>query len=126
MSTAMVLVQAGRRDNGRWKRDSVQTGNGQLSTSAWIKAVKHAGVVLDFLPDLAGQVVNLTTSLLGKRQGVGESGKWAYGTVAQSGRTESGTSDWSQRLKERSCWCRQGVLHDTIRSVVLVLHDENH
>ena len=63
MATALVLEADGRRENGRWKRGSVQVGNGQLSTndsgsdSAWIKSLKWAGVVLDFKPDLAADVV---------------------------------------------------------------------
>lgn len=45
--------------DGRWKYGSVQTdANGDSSTSsAWIKAVQNAGVVLDFKPDLAAAVV---------------------------------------------------------------------
>lgn len=59
MSTALVLAADGRREDGRWKRGSVQTdANGDSSTSAWIKAVQNAGVVLDFTPDLAVVVVN--------------------------------------------------------------------
>ena len=61
MATALVLQADGRRENGRWKRGSVQVGNGQESISetdsAWIKAMKWAGIVLDYKPDLAPAVV---------------------------------------------------------------------
>jgi len=47
-----------RRENGRWKRGSVQSdANGDSSTSAWIKSVQNAGIVLDFKPDLAEPVI---------------------------------------------------------------------
>lgn len=57
MSTALVLAADGRRENGRWKRGSVG-GNGDSSNSAWVKAVQNAGVILDFKPDLAPDVVS--------------------------------------------------------------------
>lgn len=63
MATALVLQADGRRlDNGRWKRGSVQVGNGQESISetdsAWVKAMKCAGIVLDYASELAADVVN--------------------------------------------------------------------
>lgn len=65
MATALVLQADGRRENGRWRRGSV--GNGQESISdvdsAWIKAMKRAGVVLDFTPDAADDVVHGRVSL---------------------------------------------------------------
>lgn len=59
MATALVLAADGRREGGRWKRGSVQTdANGDSSTSAWIKALQNAGVVLDFKSDLSPAVVS--------------------------------------------------------------------
>ncbi|MDF3316450.1 ParB N-terminal domain-containing protein [Rhodococcus sp. C3V] len=65
MSTALVLEADGRRNDGRWKRGSVQIGdNGESSiNSAWIKALKDAGIVLDFAPEFAEQVVAGTLAL---------------------------------------------------------------
>lgn len=54
MSTALVLAADGRRDGGRWKRGSVANGQESITEdSAWLKALRQAGVVLDFRPDLA-------------------------------------------------------------------------
>ena len=58
MSTALVLADDGRRNNGRWKRGTVQDGNGHESITAWIKALNRAGFVIDYAPDLAGQVIS--------------------------------------------------------------------
>jgi hypothetical protein len=64
MATAIVLVADGRRDGGRWKRGSVQVGNDEsVITGGWAQRLKEAGVVLDYLPDLAADVVNGVTSL---------------------------------------------------------------
>ena len=67
MATALVLEADGRRKDGRWMRGSVQVGNGQESISetdsAWVKAMKCAGIVLDFKPDLAADVVSGAVTL---------------------------------------------------------------
>lgn len=57
MASALVYEAAGQRENGRWKRDSVQGANGDSSTSGWIKALRNAGVVMDYAYELAEQVV---------------------------------------------------------------------
>lgn len=58
MATALVLAHDGRRENGRWRRGSVANGQESISdASAWVKAMKWAGTVLDFKPDLAESVV---------------------------------------------------------------------
>lgn len=65
MATAVVLAKDGRRENGRWRRGSV--ANGQATNSedlnAWQIALKRAGVVLDFTPDAAFDVINGATTL---------------------------------------------------------------
>lgn len=64
MTTALVLEADGRRANGRWKRGSIQDeikGDSLLST--WKDALKNAGVVLDFKPDLAARLLITLTGL---------------------------------------------------------------
>lgn len=63
MSTALVLVADGRRENGRWRRGSVQVGNDDSVNSTWGQRLKECGAVLDFKPDLAEQVINGTVAL---------------------------------------------------------------
>lgn len=58
MATALVLVDDGRRDNGRWKRGSVLGNDGSANNGAWSTRLKEAGVVLDHYPDLADHVVS--------------------------------------------------------------------
>ena len=55
MSTALVLEADGRRKDGRWKRGSVAIGESPNSAT-WQDALKRAGIVLDFAPDLAARV----------------------------------------------------------------------
>lgn len=65
MATAVELVETGKRANGRFKRGSVPetADNGSSSVSAWLKAVQLAGVVLDWRPDLANDVLLGTLAL---------------------------------------------------------------
>lgn len=63
MSTALVLAADGRRDNGRWKRGSVDLGIGDSANSAWQARLKECGVVLDYAPDLASSVVDGSMAL---------------------------------------------------------------
>lgn len=62
MSTALVLVDAGRRENGRWKRGSVGD-NPEIRNSAWKDLMLKAGAIVDFADDLAGVVVSGDTAL---------------------------------------------------------------
>ncbi|QRY43127.1 ParB N-terminal domain-containing protein [Mycolicibacterium boenickei] len=57
MSTALVLEADGRRENGRWRRGSVDVGNTE-SRNTWQDALRQCGIVLDFKPDLALEVVS--------------------------------------------------------------------
>lgn len=58
MATALVLEADGRRDNGRWRRGSVLVGNQEsLITGQWQNILGQCGVILDYKPDLAHQVV---------------------------------------------------------------------
>ncbi len=64
MSTALVLEADGRRENGRWKRGSVANPDvGINDGKTWQNALNQAGVVLDFKPDLAPDVVSGDTTL---------------------------------------------------------------
>jgi len=64
MSTALVLSADGRRQGGRWKRDTVGAiGGSANSDTTWQQRLKEAGIVLDHAPDLAEQVVNGTLAL---------------------------------------------------------------
>lgn len=61
MSTALVLLDAKGRENGRWKR-SEGPKIGAISefrnNSTWREAVSQAGLILDFAPSLAQEVVD--------------------------------------------------------------------
>jgi hypothetical protein len=64
MATALVLVDSGRRENGRWKRGSVPTDNRGTSVSdKWEQSMRYAGVILDHVPDLAADVVTGALSI---------------------------------------------------------------
>lgn len=56
MSTALVLESAGRRENGRWKRGSVDISAG--TNSSWRDRIAEAGTVLDWIPDVAERVIS--------------------------------------------------------------------
>jgi len=58
MSTALVLLDAKGRENGRWKRGSGPAISEFRNSSTWREVVSQAGIVLDHAPDLAEQVVN--------------------------------------------------------------------
>lgn len=59
MSTALVLEADGRRENGRWRRGSVAgIGESANTESGWLARLKECGIVLDFKPDLAAEVVS--------------------------------------------------------------------
>lgn len=62
MSTALVLADSGRRENGRWKRGTLAIG-GSADNSAWARDLHRAGMILDHVPDLAISVVTEDTSL---------------------------------------------------------------
>lgn len=55
MSTALVLGDAGRRENGRWKRGALV--NQESLNSDWKNKLTQAGAILDHAADLADQVV---------------------------------------------------------------------
>lgn len=57
MATARVLAESGKRQNGRWKRGSVDIG-GSANISGWQSRLKEAGLVLDHMPELAQPVIN--------------------------------------------------------------------
>lgn len=60
MAVAVELVEKEMRQNGRWKKGSLpeaQDNQGTLNIGAWREAMKCAGVVLDYRPDLADSVL---------------------------------------------------------------------
>lgn len=63
MSTALSMARDNLRADGRWKRDAVAINGSVNSQSAWRQRIKEAGVVLDWLPDVAEQVVSGTLAL---------------------------------------------------------------
>ncbi len=64
MSTALVLADAGKRENGRWKRNALTSiSEDSRLSSAWKKSLEQAGQVLDHAPDLANAVVNADMAL---------------------------------------------------------------
>ena len=58
MSTALVLLADGRRENGRWEYGEVRESFGQKDATGMAVAVSKCGVVLDYKPDLVEPVVN--------------------------------------------------------------------
>lgn len=56
MAVATVLAQNGRRRDGRWARGSVLEDS-QVPTG-WVRAMAHAGVVLDHASDLTRNVID--------------------------------------------------------------------
>lgn len=63
MATALVLLDAKGRTNGRWNRDQgPRIGDIHESVNSergrWRNALTEAGIVLDYAPELAVQVVN--------------------------------------------------------------------
>lgn len=60
VAVAIGLDEQGLRENGRWKRGSVPDApdsNESVSTG-WHQRVKEAGVILDWRPELADQVLS--------------------------------------------------------------------
>lgn len=64
MATALVLEADGRRKDGRWRRGSV-LGEDAITESRnnWKDLLRQAGVVLDYKPDLAADVVSGAVTL---------------------------------------------------------------
>lgn len=64
MATALVLEADGRRANGRWAYGVLNNLNsGDSPNSTWVRAIRDAGVVLDYAPALAGRVLDGTLAL---------------------------------------------------------------
>jgi len=64
MATALVLEADGRRQEGRWERNSVYNGRSSvIESSTWTKALNQCGIVLDWQPDAADEVVRGLVSL---------------------------------------------------------------
>lgn len=57
MSTALVLQADGRREHGRWKRDSLGDSQRSLDSDSFKEYLRRAGIVLDWLPDHAARVI---------------------------------------------------------------------
>ena len=63
MSTALVLVDAGKRENGKWAYGAVPNSEDFHRSSVWKKALASAGAIIDHAPDLADAVVDGALSL---------------------------------------------------------------
>ena len=63
MATALVLAADGRREDGKWRRGSVLGADVTESRNNWKDAVRQAGVVLDWAPEVADQVADGTLAL---------------------------------------------------------------
>lgn len=58
MAVAVELADKGMRQNGRWKRGSIPEAPDSMgSHNTWLQAVSNAGVILDWLPHLADDVL---------------------------------------------------------------------
>lgn len=63
-ATALVLEADGRRVNGRWAYGVLNNLNSEdPQNSAWLRAIHHAGVVLDYAPNLAGRILDGSLAL---------------------------------------------------------------
>jgi hypothetical protein len=67
-TVALMLKDQGKRQRGRWQRGSVPEGNGDnpnscSTDSGWIEAMRRAGLVLDWAPELLEGVINEKVSL---------------------------------------------------------------
>ncbi len=58
MSTALVLADTGKRENGRWARNAVPSDTSGSGSRQWAQRMAEAGAILDHAPDIAEQVVN--------------------------------------------------------------------
>ena len=56
MSTALVLVEDGNRENGRWQHGSAEK-YASVQVTGWRQRVYEAGIVIDYKPGLADQVI---------------------------------------------------------------------
>lgn len=63
MSAALVMQAAGRRENGKWKHGTAKLYESVKSESGWSVRLSECGVILDYLPDLAPEVVSGATKL---------------------------------------------------------------
>jgi len=63
MATALVLEADGRRKDGKWAYGTAKLYEPVKSESGWSVRLAECGVVLDFKPDLAPQVVAGTVTL---------------------------------------------------------------
>lgn len=57
MAVAEQLAAEGKRKNGRWSYGSIQNADIRTSDRAWIDAMRLAGLVLDYTPDIAIGVI---------------------------------------------------------------------
>lgn len=57
MSTALVLADSGKRENGRWSYRAVEGTFTESGKSTWRNAMNQAGTILDYATDLAEAVV---------------------------------------------------------------------
>ncbi|MGI5951830.1 MAG: hypothetical protein ACOX61_08300 [Brooklawnia sp.] len=87
-ASALVLAADGRRENGRWKRGSVHiTDSRDSGSSTWTDALRQAGLILDYTPELAARVVAYTrgaSALVLTADGRRSNGRWAYGRVTEN------------------------------------------
>lgn len=57
MAAALVLEADGRRSNGRWKYGALSDSWNSTNSNTWGVALRMAGTVLDWAPELAEQVI---------------------------------------------------------------------
>ena len=66
MAVAIGMQAQGLRVNGRWKRGSVPDAPGDITesgNSTWRNAVQYCGIILDYRPDLADDVLHGNVAL---------------------------------------------------------------
>lgn len=63
MASALVLADDGRRENGRWQYGALSQLSESGQSSDFRKRVNESGIILDFAPELAPEVVSGETTL---------------------------------------------------------------
>lgn len=58
MSTALVLADDGRRQNGKWAYGAVKRSGSGTSDRQWSQRLAEAGTILDHAPHLAAEVID--------------------------------------------------------------------
>ena len=103
MAVAQMLSDAGRRNNGRWKRGSVpHPDDNRKSSDNWGQHMRYAGRVIDYAPDLAPLVIAGATSLHAAVKAANERADAAGSDAAKLAKLAQHAPDLHQRVLDES------------------------